>query len=147
MRFLPSARGFTLIELMVTLTIVALGAALAGVAFRDSAQSALERDAARLAALLEAGRALSRATGVPVQWRATGQGFVFEGMPPGREPMPTRWLDAATAAQAPAPLLLGPDPIIAPQSVLLHRQGSATRLQVSPAGLRPFAVSTAQAAP
>ena len=70
MRFLPSARGFILIELMVTLTIVALGAALAGVAFRDSAQAALERDAARLAALLEAGRALSRATGVPVQWRA-----------------------------------------------------------------------------
>ena len=47
------SRGFTLIELVVTVAVIALGVSLAAIALRDSAASALERDAARLAALLE----------------------------------------------------------------------------------------------
>ena len=56
--------GFTFIELVVTVAMIALGVSLAAIALRDSAASALERDAARLAALLESARALSHATGV-----------------------------------------------------------------------------------
>ena len=135
------SRGFTLIELVVTVAVIALGVSLAAIALRDSAASALERDAARLATLLESARALSRATGVAVTWRPAAQGFVFEGVPPGGSPWPTQWLDAATAAQGNAALLLGPDPIIGPQAVALHRAGSPATLQVATDGLRPFAVS------
>ena len=60
------SRGFTLIELVVTVAVIALGVSLAAIALRDSAASALERDAARLAALLESARALSRAWGIPL---------------------------------------------------------------------------------
>ena len=62
-------QGFTLIELLVVLAIIAIGTAGVSLSMRDSAQSALERDAQRLAALLDAARTRSRASGVPVIWR------------------------------------------------------------------------------
>lgn len=135
------SRGFTLLELMVVVSIIALGTALAGLALRDGGQAALEREAARLAALFESARALSRASGVPVRWRPTAQGFAFDGLPPTATPLPTHWLDADTAVQGNAPVLLGPDPIIAPQAVVLHRRGgSGLPLRVATDGLRPFSV-------
>ena len=42
------SRGFTLLELLVVLSIVALATAGAGLAMRDSGQTQLEREAARL---------------------------------------------------------------------------------------------------
>ena len=64
------ALGFTLIELLVVLALIAIGTAAVSLSFRDSSQTALEREAHRLAALLESARARSRASGMPVQWRA-----------------------------------------------------------------------------
>ncbi|HMT17930.1 MAG TPA: prepilin-type N-terminal cleavage/methylation domain-containing protein, partial [Ottowia sp.] len=57
-------RGFTLIELMVVMAIVAIGAALASLALPDSDSRTLAREGERLAALLESARAQSRAAGV-----------------------------------------------------------------------------------
>ena len=52
------------------------------------------------------------------------------------------WLDARTAALGNAPLLLGPDPVIGPQAVVLHRTGSSRPLmQVATDGLRPFSMA------
>ena len=142
MLYLNTRRGFTLIELMVVIAIVAMGTALAGLALRDGDANALERDAERLAALFESARAQSRAAGVPVVWHTTGSGFVFEGLPPSAAPMPTRWLDGQTAAVGNAPIVLGPDPIIGAQAVVLRREGSQSTQQVRVAtdGLRPFTV-------
>src|SRR5574343_166836 len=56
-----AARGFTLIELMVVVALIAIATAGVSLALRDSADSALERDAQRLAAVLEATRAQARA--------------------------------------------------------------------------------------
>ena len=36
-----------------------------------------------------------------------------------KEPLPTQWLDAQTQAVVNRPLVLGPDPVIAPQRVRL----------------------------
>ena len=63
-------RGFTLLELLVVLSIMALATVGVGLAMRDGTQAQLERDAERLAALLESARAQSRASGVPVRWLA-----------------------------------------------------------------------------
>ena len=57
---------------------------------RDSDATQLEREAQRLAALLESARAQSRSTGVPVRWYATAGGFRFEGCRPVRCPS-TGW--------------------------------------------------------
>ena len=137
--------GFTLIELMVVVAIIALGTAVAALALRDNEGAVLARDAERLAALLESARAQSRAAGVPVRWRTTASGFVFDGLPASAAPLPTHWLDAQTAALGNAPLMLGPDPIIAAQAVVLHRAGtSQPLLRVATDGLRPFSVEQIQ---
>jgi general secretion pathway protein H len=135
------SRGFTLIELMVVLVIVALGTALAALALPDSQNTALTREAERLAALLESARAQSRAAGVPVRWRPTPGGFAFDGLPATAPRLPNRWLDAQTAVIGNAPLLLGPDPVIGAQAVVLYRAGAhPPQLRVGTDGLRPFTV-------
>lgn len=75
-----------MLELLVVISIMALATAGISLALRDNGQTQLEREAARLAALLESGRAQSRASGVPVRWRGGPQGFNFEGC----RPMPCR---------------------------------------------------------
>jgi general secretion pathway protein H len=141
--------GFTLIELLVVIAIIALATAGVGLALRDSGQETLDREAERLSALLEAGRAQSRASGIAVRWRPTAQGpgnFVFDGLQPGT--LPTNWLSDGISAQplaadgsAVAALQLGPEPIIAAQQVLLSSEGPPARtLRIATDGLRPFAV-------
>ena len=137
--------GFTLLELMVVLAIVAIGTALTSLALRDGSANALARDAERLVALLETARAQSRAAGVPVRWHSTADGFVFEGLS-GATPLPRHWLDAQTMALGNAVLVLGPDPVIGPQALLLRRRGNEAMapLRIATDGLRPFVVTQAE---
>ena len=50
---LSAAKGFTLLELLVVVAIIALATAGVSFALRDSQATQLEREAQRLAALLE----------------------------------------------------------------------------------------------
>ena len=151
------AAGFTLLELLVVLAIIAMASAGVGFAMRDGTQSQLEREALRLSALLESARAQSQLTGVPVRWQATEQGFRFDGLAAQAEAgsaaeLPTNWLDADTQASVDVPrnttnsasstaLLLGPEPIIEPQSVTLaSRSQPGNRVYLATDGVRPFAV-------
>ena len=137
---------FTLLELLVVLSIMALATVGVGLSMRDGTQAQLERDAERLAALLESARAQSRASGVPVRWLALPEGFRFDGLP-SQHPLPTRWLDPSTGVRGPGTLLLGPEPLIGPQQVILTQSGHPEHaLRVATDGLRPFAVSSAEAA-
>ena len=133
------ARGFSLLELLVVISIMALATAGVALAMRDTGQSRLEREGQRLAALLEAGRAQARASGTLVRWRAQGTGFRFEGLPLGST-LPTQWLDPGTRVADGAVLILGPEPLLAPQRTLLtHVDTPELRLAISSDGLRPFA--------
>ncbi len=139
-------RGFTLFELLVVVAIIAVASAGVSLAMRDSAQTQLEREAVRLAALLESGRARSLATGVPVRWRSTAAGFEFDGLPSGA--LAQGWLSADVTATAPTTLLLGPEPILLPQSVTLMSKSQTARvLKVGSDGVRPFAVQSSDAGP
>jgi general secretion pathway protein H len=131
--------GFTLLELLVVVAIIAIGTATVSLALRDASASSLEREAQRLAALLEAGRAQSRTTGRVVFWRATAQGFEFVGVDAGS--LPTTWLGTDTAVQGTTSLQLGPDPLIEPQGIVLVSASQPERLlRVATDGLRPFTV-------
>ncbi len=139
-------RGFTLIELLVVVAIIAIGSAGVSFAVRDASATSLEREALRLAALLEAGRAQSRATGQPLRWRATQGGFRFEGaLDTG---LPDRWLSSDTQVQGQPVLVLGPEPLIGAQSVRLGSPAAPGReALISTDGLHPFTVQLQSATP
>ncbi|MEJ7138876.1 pilus assembly FimT family protein [Amphibiibacter pelophylacis] len=152
-------RGFTLIELMVVIAIVAISAGLVSLAIRDPAASQLDREGLRLAALLDSARATARASGQPVTWwpaaslnRRTDAptppkdspvpDFLFAGLP-ARAALPSRWLDRAAIAvrvsrngQVADDLVLGPEPLIPPQSVTLSLDGQ--QITLASDGLGPF---------
>ena len=142
-------RGFTLLELLVVIAIMAMATAGVSLAMRDNSQTALEREAQRLAVLFESARAQSRTSGVQVIWRTTDSGFRFDGLKPGT--LPERWLAEGTRVRGTSSVLLGPEPIIGPQAVDIVTsppdaqpagQASAS-LRVATDGLKPFMVQAA----
>lgn len=139
-----SVLGFTLLELLVVVAIIAFATASVSFALRDSSSAQLEREAQRLAAVLEAARAQSRGSGAAVRWRAVEGGFRIEGLPEQAAPQQP-WLSADTVVAGNGVLVLGPEPIIGPQAVILSSSASPQRaLRVATDGLRPFSVSPAQ---
>lgn len=133
--------GFTLLELLVVITIMAIATAGVGLAMRDSSQTQLEREGQRLAALLEAARSQSRMSANPVRWRATANGFAFDGVPAAM--FPSTWLGTDVRCEATAIVVLGPEPIIGPQQIRLVSVSQAdNNLTIATDGVRPFAVLT-----
>ena len=135
--------GFTLLELLVVVSLVAMATAGATLVLRDSQDTVLEREAQRLSALLEAARARSRTSGIPVLWRTEGNGFRFEGLP--AHSLPEHWLSPGMQAQSNQPVLLGPEPLIAPQAIALRspapaEQSAPRTLWLVTDGLQPFRV-------
>ena len=123
------------------MAIIAIASGGVAFALRNNSQTLLERDAARLAALFESARAQSRATGVPVRWRPTPEGFVFDGLP--ARALPARWLGTDTLARSSDPVLLGPEPVIGRQEVVLQSVSQPSQaLRIATDGARPFAVQT-----
>lgn len=135
-------RGFTLLELLIVMALMALATAGVSLSLRDSSQALLDREATRLAAVLEAARAQSRASGMPIRWVSVAGGYRLEGLPPGQV---ATWLDPLTQVRDPITLILGPEPLIGPQSVTLVHGASPDRaLRVATDGLRPFTVEATQ---
>lgn len=129
--------GFTLLELLIVVAVIALASGLSILALRDPASQRLEQEAARLAALLDAARLESRTSGQAVSWQpiATPQAdFRFEpplavmgGNTAARsvDAWPTQWLHPGVQAEvigAPR-LVLGPEPLLPPQRVRLRLAG------------------------
>ena len=145
--------GFTLIELLLVLMLIAMVSGLASLALRDGNESRLEREALRLTALLEAGRAEARASGVAVRFELIAPNpaavagsnadaplaFRFAGLPPELLP-PGRWLEPAVRAQidGASALKLGPEPLIGAQRITLMLNDR--QLVLATDGLGPFAV-------
>lgn len=70
-------RGFTLIEMLVVLAIIAiLSLMLIGVA-KPGEATLVDREGRRLAALLELGLAEARASGRSIAWSPEGSGYAF----------------------------------------------------------------------
>ena len=146
-----------MVELLIVIAIIAIGAALVAVALPDAEATRLEEEGERLTALLEMARAESRVLGMAVHWvprndadavRDTGDGpavhFRFVGLP-ATLALPTRWLDPRVSAQVVGArsLVLGPSAILPAQRVVL--QLADRRLELLSDGLGPFAVAVAVA--
>ena len=136
---------------MVVLALIAIAVGVVSLSLRDSRSTRLDREAARLSALLEAARAEARVAGLPVRFVITPDGgeqqFRFTGLPASRT-MPTRWLDNEVVAQVGdgrAAVVLGPEALIGRQRVLLRIDDF--RLEVGTDGLQPFTVLSGEAPP
>lgn len=144
-----TTHGFTLLELLVVVAIMAMATAGVGLALRDASATQLEREAQRLVMLLETGRAQARMASRAVRWHTTPAGFAFEGLPGAA--LPAQWLEDDVQVVGAASLVLGPEPIIGPQRLrLMSRANPTLSLTLGTDGLRPFAVltePTATAAP
>ena len=143
-----AAAGFTLLELMVVVLIVAIASGAVAVTLRDRSQSKLEEEGARLSALLETARTQSRIVGTDVRWAPmTDGGFRFIGLPAtASAELPSHWLDSGTSATvvgAPE-LRLGPEPLLPAQRVVLHL--ADRQLAVGTDGLSPFQIVNDSAA-
>lgn len=133
----------------MVLLILAVASSGVGLALRDTEHDVLEREALRLGSLLEAARAQSRATGITLHWRSTGQGFEFvdaNGQPLANDPSlqaPRHWPNPDLQVQVVQPanaqqLLLGPEPLLPAQTVRLQLNGRAVLVHSD--GFAPFAV-------
>jgi len=143
------ARGFTIIELLIVVAVIAIASAVAVLALRDPSATRLEREAARLGALLESARAEARAAGVVARWVPGGEDvdFQFVGLPASLA-MPTQWLGEGVGAEVLTELgpaagaLLGPEPVIGAQRIVLRLDSQMLMLATD--GLGPFVVTPAE---
>jgi general secretion pathway protein H len=139
-----AGRGFTLVELLVVLVLIGIAVSVAALALRDPSAARLEQEAARLAALLEAGRAEARALGLPVRFELgsndPSQNFRFVGLPPELK-LPQHWLNEELHAEIPdaRALVLGPEPLIGPQRIVLTL--GERHVVLATDGLSAFAVA------
>ncbi len=143
--------GFTLLELLVVMAVIAVGVSLVVMTLPDADAARLDEEGARLAALLETARAESRTSGVAVWWvpRSAGdslvgaqgqeQHFQFVGLPKALA-LPGRWLDGRVAAQVVGAraVVLGPEAILPAQRIVLSL--GERRLELASDGLGPFSV-------
>lgn len=75
----PAARhsGFTLLESLVVVAIIAIASTLLVAGISRSEASVAQEEARRLAALMDLALAEARATGQTLAWSADGDGYVF----------------------------------------------------------------------
>ncbi len=144
------AHGFTLIELMVVITLIAIASAMVSLALRDPSATRLEHEGARLVALLEAARNEARSAGLTASWephaeQEGAEGFRFVGMPASSQ-LPSAWLAEGVTAEVigARAVVLGPEPLIGAQRVVLHLD--AQTLTLATDGLGPFVVIDPEAA-
>ena len=136
------AEGFTLLELLVVLLIIALGSAGVALSLRMSPEQHLEQEAQRLVYWLELARQQSSTQGQRIQWVANERGYSFVFNGPSTLPKDTiPWLGTTTQVISNTnTLVLGPEPILSPQFIELGSKENATlHLKVGTRGVEPFA--------
>jgi len=130
--------------LLLVLMLIAMATGLVSLSLRDPESARLDQEALRLSALLEAGRAEARATGIAVRFelRADSQDgdapFRFVGLLQ-RQGQREHWLTPGVQAEivGASALALGPEPLIGPQRIVL-RLGER-QVVLATDGLAPFA--------
>ena len=135
--------GFTLLELMVVIAMIAITTAVVSLAIPDPSATRLEREAARLIAQLEAARTQARAGAMTVLWVPQSKGeeadYQFVGLPPALLPN-LKWMEPEVTAKVVGAksIVLGPEPVIGPQQVVLSL--TDRQITIGTDGLAPFDV-------
>lgn len=131
---------------MLVIVLIALASGLVALTMRDGDADRLDREAVRLAALLDAARAASQASGIAVAFSLAsphGDGsadFGFAGLPPGMK-LGDRWLYPGVQARLAQgnTIVLGPEPLIGAQRIVLSL--GERSLTLASDGLGPFVLA------
>jgi len=135
----PKAAGFTLMELLVVLAIIASASVAVVLSLRDSPQTRLQAEAERVIAVLEASRADARASNTAMRWHADDKGFQVHTLPAnGTALQNMAWLHKGTQA-SPEDVLISPEPVQA-RSRLTLRHDSGASLSIGTDGAAAFKV-------
>ena len=133
------SRGFTLLELMVVVALIAITTAVASVALPDPATSRLEKEAARLVAFLESSRAQARSGGMTVIWMpqptSADTDFQFLGLPANETPS-LQWMEREVKAE-----------VVDGRSIVLHGRRSGIARTPGTAAPRAMPRSAAPSSP
>ena len=124
---LARARGFTLLEILVVVAIAAVLAASVIVLAWPGDSLVAEREARRLAALLELATAESRASGESIAWRPNPGGYSFSRRDregdwqafPASEPLGPRAMPNGIALRGAEPVILYPYGLSSPMKVTI----------------------------
>ncbi len=135
--------GFTLLELLVVLAIIGVAAGGIMLGLRDSQETKLYKQAEQIAAVLEIGRAQSRARGLAAEFAVDEEGFMVKD--PGMaidEKKRTPWQVKGITVSGSLPVHLGPEPILPAQTIVISLGDHS--LRVGTQGLKPFAIEELQ---
>jgi general secretion pathway protein H len=144
---LRAARGFTLLELMVVVALIAITTAVVAFAVPDPSSTRLEREAARLTAILESARVQARSGAMTVVWLPQPAGndtdYQFIGLPEAFMPS-LKWDAREVKAEVVGgkSIVLGPEPVIGAQSIILRLEDR--QIIIGTDGLSPFDVITGE---
>jgi len=128
---------------MVVVAMIAITVSIVSFAVPDPSSTRLEREAARLVAILESARMQARSGALTVLWVPQAKGdeadYQFIGLPPVLMP-PLRWLTSEVRAEVVGArsIVLGPEPVIGAQSLLLRLEDR--QLVIGTDGLSAFQV-------
>jgi len=137
------SRGFPLLELRVVVAMLAITVSIVSFAVPDPSSTRLEREAARLVAILESARMQARSGALTVLWVPQSKGdeadYQFIGLPQVLMP-PLRWLTPEVRAEVVGgrSIVLGPEPVIGAQSLVLRLEDR--QLVIGTDGLGAFQV-------
>ncbi len=136
----PAWRGFTLIELMVVLALVALLTGIVSWRLQPGAPEQLAQESRRLALWLETARHQARVEQRPVQARISAQGAVLIGVARPDSPQARlNWLYPATRPRTEQTVWLGPEAVLPAQTLeLIHTGAAQAQVRVWTSGVGPW---------
>jgi general secretion pathway protein H len=131
-------RGFTLVEVLVVVVIIALLVSVVAVRIAPDARQALREEAARLAAVLTHARDEAIVTGAPLAWQGAGSGYRFVRRATDRTWQPLD-RDAALRARE-----LAPGVSVAAIETTVRAGDASPVIVLTPTGLsEPFRITLA----
>lgn len=112
--------GFTLMELLVVLWVLALCSVMVAMQLPSSLSASMDQEVDRVAAALEAAKALARSRHTPLQWVTDRKGFSFSLLNDASAALVRMdWLVEGTQCD-PAVLVLSAEPVQSPMRLTLR---------------------------
>lgn len=146
---LARSAGFTLLELLVVLALIAIATAGVTASLPDADHTALRQESERLIATLEAARVRSRSTGIGAKMVMVEKGFLLletgQKVTEERKQQARPWLNPKTRAHGSNPIVLGPEPMLPRQHITLLLGERSITLATD--GMQPFDVQSSDVQP